>query len=338
MAPQQQYTSSTAVKERKMDRLWAMQVFIQVVECGSFRRAAESLNMANASITSCIRNLERHLDVVLIQRNTRFLHLTDEGRIFFEHSIRLLKDVAEAEAEVRSRVSEISGDVRVEMPLAIGHELLSAALPSFLQKHPKLTVSMILTNDPRNIIERGTDVAIRMDAVEDADLVARFLYQSSYIVCGSPQFLSDNPLPASPAELAKHWCLGMLVKGRYTPQPWKFTRDTEKVVVEPSGPVHHNNSHSLIQAALQDLGLICVLDVYVKRQLASGQLQRVYADWSLPARTFYAVTPKARFVPPKSRAVINFLSETLHQEPVSRRPDKKPVLVRNRKKNTRNPG
>lgn len=310
-----------------MDRLWAMQVFVRVVECGSFRRAAESLNKANATITSCIRNLEQHLNVVLIQRNTKFLHLTEEGQVFFERCVRLLKDVAEAEAEVKGRVSEVSGDVRVEMPLAIGHDLLGAALPQFLQEHPKLSVNMILTNDPRNIIERGTDVAIRMDAVEGADLVARFLYQSPYIVCGSPQFITRNAIPDRPADLDGKLCLGMLIEGRYIPQPWKFTRNTEKVVVEPAGPVHHNNTHSLIQAAQQDLGLICVLDVYVKKQLASGQLQQLYTDWTLPSRTFYAVTPKARFIPPKSRAFIKFLSDTLHQEPLIKGADKKPVAV-----------
>lgn len=313
--------------EKKIDLLWAMQVFVRVVECGSFRRAADSLNKANATITSCIRNLEQHLNVVLIQRNTKFLHLTEEGQVFFERCVRLLKDVEEAQAEVAGKVSEVSGHVRVEMPLVIGQDLLSAALPKFLQENPKLSVSMIVTNDPRNIIERGTDVAIRMDAVEGTDLVAKFLYQSPYIICGSPSFIEKHRITSSPAELDENLCLGMLIEGRYAPQPWKFSRENEKVYVEPRGPIHHNNTHSLIQAALNDIGLICVLDVYVKKQLASGELQQLFPDWALPFRTFYAVTPKTRFIPAKSRAFIKFLSDTLHQTPRVKGADQQPVAI-----------
>lgn len=297
-----------------MDRLWAIEVFIRVVECGSFNKAAESLNLANASVTGCIRNLEKYLDVTLIQRNTRFLHLTEEGKLFFERGVRLLKDADEAEAEVRSRVSEITGTVRVEVPVAIGHELLTSTLQEFCERYPRLEVAMILTNDPRSIIERGTDIAVRMDAVDDADLVARLLCQAKYVLCASPAYIRTHGVPGSPADLDPRRCLGVLIDGRYAPKRWRFSNSAAEIDLEPRGPVHFNSSHSLVSAALQGVGMICVLDVYVRHHLASGELVQLFSDWHTSSRTFYAVTPKSRFVPPKVRVFIDYLTEVFQRE------------------------
>src|SRR5579864_5681897 len=169
-----------------MDRLWAMEVFARVSECGSFSRAAESLNLANATVTSCVRNLERHLGVTLLQRNTRHLRLTDAGERFHARCKVLLEDVLVAEQEAAQAHAEVRGTLNVEAPIAIGHALLLPALPSLLAEHPGLSVNVNLTNKPHALIERGIDIAIRMDAVEDSDLVARPLYAASYVVCGRP--------------------------------------------------------------------------------------------------------------------------------------------------------
>ena len=321
-----------------MDRLWAIEVFVRVVECGSFNKAAESLDLANATVTGCIRNLEKYLDVTLIQRNTRFLHLTEEGKLFFDRGVRLLKDAAGAEAEVRSRVNEIAGTVRVEVPVAIGHELLTPTLHELSERYPKLEVAMILTNDPRNIIERGTDVAVRMDAVDDADLVARLLCQARYVVCASPAFLKAHGTPESPAELDPRHCLGVLTDGRYAARRWKFTGPASDVDFDPRGPVHFNSSHSLVDSALRGLGMVYLLDVYVRHHIAAGELVRLFPDWHASSRTFYAVTPKSRFVPPKVRAFIEYLNEVFQREEGFTRPAGLSVGLRSSRHRTRGAG
>ena len=169
-----------------MDKLWAMEVFVRVMECGSFSRAAESLDLANATVTSSLRNLEKHLSVTLIQRNTRHLRLTEEGDLFLPRCLEILKSVAQLESDVKIHATEIAGLLRVECPFAIGQTLLCPALPELARRHPGMSVAVNLTNEPHNLIERATDVAIRMDRVEDADLVARPIYEARYIVCGAP--------------------------------------------------------------------------------------------------------------------------------------------------------
>lgn len=294
-----------------MDRLWAMQVFVHVVECGSFTRAAEALDLANATVTSSVRNLEKHLGVTLIQRNTRFLNLTDEGQSYYESCLELLRDVETAEASVRGKGGAISGVLRVEAPFAFGKALLCPLIARFTTRHPELSVAMILTDHPQNLIERGTDVAIRMDHVDDVGLVARPIYEAHYVLCGSPGLMKQMKMPGTPAELDPRRCLGLLGGGQFVANPWQFSFNSELHELAPSGPVSYNSSDALIQAALQDEGLIYVLDVFVNKLLASGALMEVLPDWTTATRRFYAVTAKNRFVAPKVRAFLEFLQQSL---------------------------
>ncbi|WP_454689028.1 LysR family transcriptional regulator [Achromobacter aloeverae] len=291
-----------------MDKLWAMEVFVRVMECGSLSRAAESLDLANATVTTSLRNLEAHLGTTLIQRNSRHLHLTEEGRIFLPHCQEILRSVARAESDVKIHGSDVVGPLRVEAPFAIGQNLLCPALVELTRRHPGLSVSVSLTNDPHNLIERATDVAIRMDRVEDADLVGRPIYEAQYVVCGTPETVGAMRA-ASPRELDPVRCLGLFAEGNHAPNPWRFAKDGDEVVVNPGGPLSFNNTAALIQAALQNVGLIYVLDVFVSDLVKRGQMVELFPDWQTSKRTFHAVTVKSRFAAPKVRAFIDFLLE-----------------------------
>lgn len=307
-----------------IDRLWAMEVFIRVAECGSFTRAAESLNLANPTVTTCVRNLERHLDVTLISRDTRRLRLTEEGELFLERARGMLQTLAQTEEDVRTQVGALRGRLHVETMISLGHALLCPALSGFARRYPDITTSITLTNQPHNLIERAIDVAIRVDTVEDAELIARPIYETRYVIACTPELAEQ--LPANPAELDPRLCLGMLVEeGRFT-NAWNFTRGDEQVVVQPEGPLHFNSSDAVVMAALDGLGLACVLDVFVNSLIDAGTLVRAYADWTLPTRTFYAVTTKDRANSAKVRAFTDFLFEVLDS---TRRPSSmRPVAVK----------
>lgn len=294
-----------------MDRLWAMQVFVRVVECNSFSRAAESLDIANATVTSSVRNLENYLGTTLLSRNTRTLRLTDDGESYFQRCTELLRQVAEAESAVRDKKGEIAGQLSVESPAAFARALLCPALPAFAGQHPDLSVALRLTDHPEDLIASGTDVAIRIDSVNDADLVARPLYQAHYVACASPALLAASGTPQQPQDLDPQRCLGLFGQGRYAPAPWSFNCDDESIEVIPQGKLHFNSTDALIQAALADQGYIYVLDVFVNALISSGQLVELLPGWHTGGRTFYTVTAKARFVAPRTRAFIQFMLETL---------------------------
>lgn len=302
-----------------MDRLLAMKVFVRVAECQSFSRAAESLDLANATATTCVRNLEKHLGVTLIHRDTRRLHLTEEGTLFLERARGILRAVEDAEAEIQARVGALRGSLQIEMPISIGRALVGPALPRFAARYPGLSTAITLTNEPNHVIASAIDVAIRMDRVEDADLVARPIYEATYVVCCTPGVAVG--LPGNPSQLIPRLCLGIQAEDRRSPHPWHLKRADKSVVIEPQGPLHFNSSDALLQAVSKGAGVGCVLDIFANRMLASGELVQAYSDWKTTTKTFYAVTAKHRATAAKVRAFIDFLMEVLNSErrPVSAR-------------------
>ena len=310
-------------KRNKMDRLWAMTVFVRVAECSSFSRAAESLDLANATVTACIRNLENHLGVTLIHRDTRRLNLTEEGAIYLTRAREVLRNVDEAELEVRSRLGELRGALVIETPISFGHALLCPALHDFAARHPGISTAVTLSNQPHNLIEKAIDVAIRMDRVEDADLIARPIYEARYVVCCRPELAAT--LPEHPGELDPLLCLGVLAEERRISNPWALERGEEKLLLQPQGRLHFNSNDALLLAARQGAGVIHVLDIFANRALQQGELVAVFPEWQTRRRTFYAVTTREKNDSAKVRAFTDFLTEVIDSE---RRPSaSRPVEV-----------
>jgi LysR family transcriptional regulator for bpeEF and oprC len=289
-----------------------MEVFVRVAECGSFSRAAESLDLANATVTTCVRNLERHLGVTLINRDTRRLRLTEEGQLYLPRARELLQSVSQTEDDVRTRMGELRGSLHIEMPISIGHALLCPALPTFAKRYPEISTAVTLTNQPHHMIERAIDIAIRMDFVEDADLVARPVYEAKYVVCCAPGLAAR--FPDDPAQLDPHFCLGVLPEERRHASSWRLEREGMKVEIQPQGPLHFNSSDALLGAARAGVGVVHLLDIFPNRLLDSGELVRLYPDWTTASKIFYAVTAKARSGSAKVRAFTEFLVEVLDSE------------------------
>jgi LysR family transcriptional regulator for bpeEF and oprC len=293
-----------------------MEIFVRVAECGSFSQAADMLDLANATVTTTVRNLERHLDVTLINRDTRRLKLTEEGEYYLPQAKQILLAASQADEEVRHRLGELRGALQVEVPISIGHALLCPALSQFALRYPEITLSVTLTNQPHHLIEHAIDVAIRMDHVEDADLVAKPVYEAQYVICCTPGLAAR--LPAHPRELDPRLCLGILPgEGRH-PSPWALRKEGELLQIAPAGPLHFNNSDAVLTAACAGVGVVRVLDIFAFRMIERGELVRVYASWSTSGKTFYALTARSRGNSAKVRAFIDFLSQVFD---LQRRPD-----------------
>lgn len=293
----------------KLNLLWAMEVFMRVAESGGFARAAESLNLANPTVTACVRKLELHLGVTLINRNTRFISLTEPGRRYLQHCKDILEAVALAETDVESHLKELSGTLTVEMPIAIGQALICPALPGFVARHPKLSVAVTLTNKPRSVVQCGIDAAIRMDEITEIDLIARPLCQARFVLCGTPSLV--NSLPQHPADLNPRTCLGLIREDQHISVPWALQHGAERVDVQPQGPIHFNSSEALIGAALAGVGLVRVADLFANTHLQTGELVTYCPQWNAGSQSFYVVTPRTRALPGKVRALIDFLLDTL---------------------------
>lgn len=294
-----------------MDRLWAMEVFIKVVEAGSLSRAATHLDLANASVTTCIRNLERHLGVTLLQRSTRHVSLTDEGAQYYERCRDILALVDAAEAEASPSRTRLQGTLRLELPIAVGHLIIGPALTEFARAHPDLRVMVNLTNSVDNLIRRGVDVAIRMDEIDDADLVARRIYEARHVLCASPAFLDAAGTPEHPGDIDPKRCIGFAATLSSKARNWAFHKDGTTHTIEPAGNLAFNSSDALLRSAARGAGFVYVLDVLAQGYLQRKEVAAVLPEWDTAKQTFYAVYPPSRFVPQRVKLFVAFLSDLL---------------------------
>lgn len=294
-----------------MDRLWAMQVFVKVVEAGSLSRAATHLGLANASVTGCIRNLETHLGVTLLQRSTRHVGVTDEGARYYDRCRDILALVEAAEETVAPAGIRLKGTLRVELPIALGHLIIGPALADFARAHPDLQVTVNLTNSVENLIRRGVDVALRMDEIDDADLIARRIYEDRHVLCASPAFLERVGTPQHPGAIDPKHCLGFAATPSGAARRWAFHKQGVTHTIDPGGNLRFNSSDALLRSAARGAGFVYVLDVLARDYLRRGEVAAVLPDWDTARQTFYAVYPPSRFIPSKVKLFVAFISDRL---------------------------
>jgi LysR family transcriptional regulator for bpeEF and oprC len=310
-----------------MDILWAMKVFVRVAETGSFSRAAETLDVANPTATTSVRNLERHLRVTLIDRTTRRFRLTEQGQRYLVRAREALETIARAEEEARLTKSEMSGRLHIETTIGLGQSLLSPQLPVFARRYPEITTAVWLGNQPQNLIEEAIDVALRVGYVEDADVVARPVCDLQYVLCCSPGVAAT--LPAHPAELDPRLCIGNLSEERHSVRPWRLSHDGETIELRPNGPLHFNSGADELVAAKAGMGVACVLDMLTHDHIDNGSLIQVYSEWCATERkTLYVVVPKSRLGSAKVKAFTDFLFEILENQ---RRPRNGQMMIQTKR-------
>ncbi|HEV3106738.1 MAG TPA: LysR substrate-binding domain-containing protein, partial [Trinickia sp.] len=173
-----------------MDRLQAMQVFTRVVDTNSFTKAAETLDLPRASVTTIIQNLEAYLGVRLMHRTTRRLSLTPDGAAYYERCVRILSDVEETETTLQSGSKKPHGKLRIDMPGAIGRTIVIPKLAAFHSRYPDIDLQLGLSDRPVDLLQEGVDCVIRVGALEDSSLVARRIGLFECVTCASPQYLA----------------------------------------------------------------------------------------------------------------------------------------------------
>ncbi len=294
-----------------MDRLRAFEIFVRVAEAKSFSRAAEALELGNATVSSCVRNLETYLGVILINRDTRRLSLTEEGLRLLPQAKRLLEDATRIEGDARGFAETLRGPLHVEIPISIGNAVVLPALPAFSSRYPDIEVSLVLSNRPHHMIEQAIDVAIRMEHVEDDDLIARLLFESRYIAVCSTDIA--RTLPAHPDQLDPRICLGVMPEDRWHPWRWILQRGEQRIDIRPRGPLNLNTSDAVLRAAKAGVGVALVLDVFANASIESGELSRVYPDWQGDTRQFYLVSARSSGGSARVQAFTSFLLQLFDQ-------------------------
>lgn len=216
---------------------------------------------------------------------------------------------------MRQAGGEITGTLRVTTSASFGRQYISPLLPEFLARHPRIRLSINLSDQWLDLVSAGFDLAIRIGTLEDSSLVARKLADNRRVLCASPAYLRKHGMPRSPEELAHHECL-LLVGSQGRRDVWRMRdRDGREVALRVRGRFESNLGEVLRDAALAGLGIALHSTWHVSEDLRAGRLQTVLPDHAIAASGIYAVMPQRRLVPPRVRAFVDFLAGHLGDDP-----------------------
>jgi DNA-binding transcriptional LysR family regulator len=294
-----------------MDQLDAMGMFVRVAELESFTRAAEQLAVPKATLSLSIRRLEEQLGTRLLQRTTRRVQLTPDGRICYERCLDLLADVDELRSLFRPAQS-LSGRLRVDMPSRLARLLVIPRLSAFLSQHPDLTLMLSTTDRRVDLVREGFDCVVRVGELGSSSLVARRLGQYRQINCASPAYLARHGLPKTLAELTQHHLIhyGSDLGGEQ--RGFEVMGADGRIVHHPmAGALTVNDSESYLAAALAGLGIIQLPEQGLDELLARGDLIAILPEWQAPPLPIHVLYGHRRQLAPRVQAFIQWLFEVL---------------------------
>lgn len=299
-----------------MDRLQAMQVFTRVVDTNSFTKAAETLDLPRASVTTIIQNLEAHLGVRLMHRTTRRLSLTPDGAAYYERCVRILADVEETESSLQSSGKKPHGKLRVDMPGSLGRTIVIPALREFRERYPDIDLQLGLSDRPVDLLQEGVDCVVRVGALQDSSLVARRIGLFEGVTCASPEYLAQAGEPRALAELSQHRAINYFSSRTGRIINWSFLVDGKEVEVKMEGAISVNDADACVACAVEGFGLIQMPLFLVLPHLCSGALKEVLPEWKPLPMPISAVYPHSRHLSPKVRVFVDWVAEVFDRCPL----------------------
>jgi len=292
-----------------MDKLHAMTTFVHIAEQGSLTRAAESLDTSLPSVVRTLAALENALGARLLNRTTRKLALTQEGRDYLERCRRILADIAEAELALTSQQHEPSGNLRITAPVLFGQLHLTPIITSYIGQHQKVKIDLLLLDRVVNLVEEGIDVALRIGELADSTLVAIPVGHIRRVVCASPKYLQRVGIPKNPATLAAHDCVRT---SGLTPNPhWQFFERGRTQQVPISGPFVCNQVAASIDACVSGLGFGMFLSYQVQHLLAQKKLVVVLEAFEPPPLPVSIIYPHAKLLSTRVRSFVDWATPRL---------------------------
>ena len=293
-----------------MDKLRAMQTFVQIADQGSLTAAARVLGSSLPAVVRALAAYEALLGVRLFNRTTRRISLTDEGRRHLDSCRQVLAAVDESEAALGAEARTPVGHLNVTAPVLFGQMYVAPAITRFVQAHPGMRCSVVLLDRMVNLLEEGLDVGIRIGPLDDSSLVALPLGQIRRVVVASPELLRRQGLPKHPRELLDANCLR--VASGVAPPGWGPFRDGAKTLrLAVKGNLDFNHVLPAVQACVAGAGFGHFFSYQVAPYVAQKQLRIVLESFEPPPRPISLVYPHARLLPMRTRVFIDWMREEL---------------------------
>lgn len=300
-----------------MDRLTAMEVFVRIVETGSFSAVARDLAMTQPTVSKQLTALERQLKTRLLNRTTRQLSLTEAGSAYYESSKRIIDAVREAEGNLGQLQTELTGVLRINTSIGLGQVYIAPMVLKFQAQHPGLSIDLSYSDRFVDLVEEGIDVAIRVGRLNDSSLAARRIGSAARSVIATPAYLEKHGEPKVPQDLSTgHNCL--LYAYLSTGNEWTFHGPEGEIRVKVSGNFRSNNGEAIRQWVFADRGIAVSPDWLILKELEDGRLKAILTEFAPPPAEIHAVYPSARHVSAKVRVVTEFLRSEFQTLPILR--------------------
>ncbi|KYF77831.1 LysR family transcriptional regulator [Sorangium cellulosum] len=286
-------------------------VFMAVVDEGSFIAGGQAMGLTRSAAGKAVNRLEDRLGVRLLNRTTRALSLTDEGRVFYDRGLQILAAVDDAEASVAGRSGTPRGLLRLTVPDAFGRLVVLPLLRRYLEAWPDIQVEVSFTDRLADIVEEGFDLAVRIgEAPPDTRLVSRLVARYRAVLCASPSYIAERGEPLNLDELGGHDCL--IFSSRNRRQSWRFLGD-DGAWVKAQGPsrLRLDSGEAIRDAAVAGLGIAFLPDFLVAQDLAAGRLQQVLSDVEAEDVKIVAIYPTRRLLEPRVRRFIDLMVDEL---------------------------
>jgi DNA-binding transcriptional LysR family regulator len=292
-----------------MDRLAAIEIFIRVVDTGSFSATARHYDVGQPAVSKAIAQLEEWLGVKLLLRSTRALTPTEAGQSFYVRAKRAVEETDEAVLAARGSASGLSGKLRVSAAVCFARLHIVPRLPEFLEEHPNLELELVLDDRNIDLVNEGIDVALRMGNLADSNMTARKISEARRRVIGTPAYFERHGTPQVPADLLGHRAVIYTRDGGG--EDWTFCKETAEISIKMQGRVKITATEGVRAAVIAGIGLTIVSEWSFTPELKSGAVVSVMDEWLLPSISLSAVYPNGRQASTKARQFSAFVEHCL---------------------------
>ncbi|WP_343614761.1 LysR family transcriptional regulator [Novosphingobium sp.] len=295
-------------------------VLVAVVDAGSMTRAADALGLTASGVGRAIARLEARLGVRLLERTTRSMHLTDEGRRFYERALPLLDGLEEAALDASGTATVVRGRLRVNVDPFFSQVALPGRIADFVAAHPELSTELIMRDRIGDLIADGFDLALRYGESPSSGFTARKLMETRVITVAAPSYIARRGRPAHPRDVADHDVLDFWDALRGRPYEWEFHRDDEIVEIEKQPRLVTSDARTMLETCLAGGGIAQVLAFGTQALRDKGDLIELFPDWSDETFPLYAIYPSRRHRPAKVQVFVDFITALIAEELEQRRP------------------
>lgn len=285
-----------------------MALFVEIVQCGSFHQASENLQIPVATLSRRFAAFEKALNIKLLNRNTRRMHLTESGALYFEKAKKIIESARALNAEIQNDLNNPRGLLKISLPIDFSIYYLSSILIDFAKLYPNIQFELNLNPNPVDLFSEPFDLAIRIGEINNPNLILHDRFYLKAQCFASPHYLKDKPEIKTPEDLTTHDCILFLKQNK-----WRLIQNDEIKEIEVSSRFRVNNIGILKRLAVAGLGIILLPEFILKKDIENQRITKILPDWQAENQAVNLITA-TRLLPAKTRAFLDFLKNRLKND------------------------